>query len=265
MLEETQQSWSPLRRLVWTRSTFSWTSWQDVPLCSPLSFAALTLLRGVLCCAAMLAYRPLRPPHSVAVPPYCDGALGDGARSAAFRPMRLSAVRPVTPFDSGHASWELMNPSIAPLPVVLGLILYPYVPFIYLLAYKTSYGVRDKPALATYQVVVFHVLLGLALWAYTVALRTPAGSPINPSTAMVDDDNEDYALVQREEARLDEEARAGIGAGASPGPGLMAKASTGGRRFCSKCNVPKPDRCVSRRVIRSDRVHLADLEPDPPV
>jgi hypothetical protein len=134
----------------------------------------------------------------------------------------------------------------SPSPVVLGLVLYPYIPFVYLLAYKTTYGVRDAPALAAYQAAVFHLLLGLALWAYTVALRMPAGSPVD--AVMAGDDDDGYALVQREEARLDEEARAGADGSQSAGPGLMAKASTGGRRFCSKCSVPKPDRYVASLI-----------------
>lgn len=131
-----------------------------------------------------------------------------------------------------HARTPLTTPS-SPSVVVL-LILLPYLPFTLLLALRTTSTRRGRPYLALYQLAAFHTLLGLALWALAVVVLTPAGSPAD-APGSPEAEEEGYELVRREDA----------GEG-GPGGQVMAKASTGGQRWCKRCAAPKPDRCVRR-------------------
>lgn len=139
--------------------------------------------------------------------------------------------------------------------MVVLLLLYPYIPFVYLLAYHASYRQRGAPYLALYQVVVFHYLLALSLWSYFDTYMTLPGSPHrntvgaqHPLLAEEDEADEEQAIGLRELpmtlSTADEASQRLLGKPEQDQQRLqpimssvMAKATTGGTRFCRKCNV----------------------------
>lgn len=164
--------------------------------------------------------------------------------------------RPLIPYGRARRP----NLTISRFTVVLGLLLYPYIPFVYLLSYHATCTQRGRPRHAAYQLVTYHALLGLTLWSYFEAWSTPPGSPLEDDIGerLAKGDEEDgiglmdmlngeagragqrEGLLTRDDGRAVERDEAG---GARTGT-VMAKSTNGGKRFCRKCSVLKPDRSV---------------------
>jgi hypothetical protein len=104
----------------------------------------------------------------------------------------------------------------------------------------------------SYQLITYHILLGLTLWSYFAAWSTPPGSPDGGDVGdrLARGDEEDgiglMDMLNGERGRAG--AREGLltdgeTEGGSSGA-VMAKSTNGGKRFCRKCSVLKPDRSV---------------------
>lgn len=185
-----------------------------------------------------------------------------GGSCSSWRPSSVSSPpgclrRPLIPYGRARRP----NLTISRFTVVLGLLLYPYIPFVYLLSYHATYTQRGRPRHAAYQLVTYHALLGLTLWSYFEAWSTPPGSPLEDDIGeRVAKGDEEHGIGlmdmlngeagragQREGLLTHQDDRRPVDsdeAGGAEGRTVMVKSTNGGKRFCRKCSVLKPDRSV---------------------
>lgn len=141
----------------------------------------------------------------------------------------------------------------------MALVFFPVPGFIWL-ALHSTWAKRRRPYLALYQLSVFGVLLTLTVVCYFAALWTHAGAPprklhIGAQFPLGDDDGQTTAMDEEEAIGMQEIGGGARNDGASESllleganvdrvQSVMAKSSTGGGRYCRKCDCPKPDRTL---------------------
>ncbi|CED84005.1 Predicted DHHC-type Zn-finger protein [Phaffia rhodozyma] len=176
----------------------------------------------------------------------------------ALDPDYYAGLPPITPPSYGMTPTHLANlkrrsklkafKTYAPIGLVICLMMYPYIPFVYLLCWCTTYGIENRPIYAIFQATIFHGLSGISLWSYYITWSTLPGSPPG-----VGGPTGEYALLDNHTRDEEREGEIGLTEFVRDGPtgramendalGVMAKSSSGGPRFCRKCGVGKPDRC----------------------